>query len=1076
MIGATPTFYDPEQDTQPQAQDYQRWIDNSYGQSQLVYSNTPSYPPQPSVSDSRTQRQMQSQAPRHTNHYQFVTSHHQPPPPPPSSDAAQYGFFENPQNQTFDSRLASTQRPSRVASNWPQQPSAEFHQPPPSSDDAAWMDQYHGIPDTHQQQQQHQYSSPAEYLTPGVALTPASDATLQSGQSISPAWTDNQPLPPHGTGLSNTPTGSVTFQRSPKQPGKRTPGKTKQRKRQKSDTDTDDDDDVVEANVGANMPRPNRLPGACTYCKRLKMKCTFPPGENVCKRCKTGKHDCIVEGRKPRSAPNKREYLLAQMKQKDAIIESLLKQLHNPYLATPLSIEAYRMATPSSDHHRDTVIAWLDRLQSSVRSPPVRSGPAKNPFQLETRDSEESDDEQTQQPQQQHMTPRRGSSGTDDSPVSPNTLVEADIDAYADDAVPIGLLANLAISTSKDRPAVSAEKKGKENADDEDDNDVGVASRQFFMPGPSQNLALRKSLIDKISPPDILVHKLVTPEDVEKLFDIFYTRINPFISLLEPKLHTPALTFSRCPFLFTVVCAIASRYSDKPEVYPIAMHFAKSAAANALVDGWKNLSNCGSLFGTPPPSLSAASGDSKPMLNASIATDLNLHLLPQKKPTTEQQELEMLNRTRIWIICFNLDKSTATQFGKPSTLKEDYFSIMRHSLEWYKASTYNHCYDVHIIAYSSLFRIINQFHQKVFSDPDVPNGLNRSIDFREVTLSMTNYCDNCRESGRALRARFDHNDAACEFRLHQLCEASHVFVRVQKAFQRGFQADDEVFFLHQGKEILYLATSIRRVNHLFFPQSLDSAKTVCYRFVDTLLPTGYIRFAPDGYFVFAGVASGFMLSKLLRPEGALGFITPGARNRDISTIDERSYAMLLLTFLGGALLVNILNLTALARGRMHQQGQPTQQPQASIKCSSSCTSNSRDKRPPNNKHTAQTRLRSQHKGGGGNPTTVQDVVPPHSITLNGKPTVTANNNEPIHQFEAPPGDVMDFTFDSMISIDDLLGPMKAIENPHWMQTMMLPGFSWPTDESYTFFGNNMATDGYQNFMPPAPQPTAVHLG
>jgi hypothetical protein len=31
----------------------------------------------------------------------------------------------------------------------------------------------------------------------------------------------------------------------------------------------------------------------------------------------------------------------------------------------------------------------------------------------------------------------------------------------------------------------------------------------------------------------------------------------------------------------------------------------------------------------------------------------------------------MLNRTRIWIICFNVDKSTATQFGKPSTLRED---------------------------------------------------------------------------------------------------------------------------------------------------------------------------------------------------------------------------------------------------------------------------------------------------------------------------------------------------------------------------------------------------------------------
>jgi hypothetical protein len=125
------------------------------------------------------------------------------------------------------------------------------------------------------------------------------------------------------------------------------------------------------------------------------------------------------------------------------------------------------MAMPSSDHQRQTVIAWLDRLQSSVRSPPVRSGPPKNPFQLDTRagDSEESDDERTQQ---QHAPPRRASSGSDDSPLSPNTLVEADIDPYADEVAPIGLLANLAISTSKDDPV--SEKKGKagENADDDD--------------------------------------------------------------------------------------------------------------------------------------------------------------------------------------------------------------------------------------------------------------------------------------------------------------------------------------------------------------------------------------------------------------------------------------------------------------------------------------------------------------------------------------------------------------------------------------------------------------------------------
>jgi hypothetical protein len=90
---------------------------------------------------------------------------------------------------------------------------------------------------------------------------------------------------------------------------------------------------------------------------------------------------------------------------------------------------------------------------------------------------------------------------------------------------------------------------------------------------------------------------------------------------------------------------------------------------------------------------------------------------------------------------------------------------------------------------------------------------------------------------------------------------------------------------------------------------------------------------------------------------------------------------------------------------------------------------------------------------GGNPKVVQDV--PHSVTMNGEPTTaqtvfkdTANNNEPIHQVDAPsytfgattaqPVDGMDFVFDS-ISLDELLGPMKANENPQWMQTMMFQG-------------------------------------
>ena len=54
-----------------------------------------------------------------------------------------------------------------------------------------------------------------------------------------------------------------------------------------------------------------------------------------------------------------------------------------------------------------------------------------------------------------------------------------------------------------------------------------------------------------------------------------------------------------------------------------------------------------------------------------LATDLNLFQASTTRATNEQHEKEILNRTRVWLICFNLDRSTATQFGKPSTIKED---------------------------------------------------------------------------------------------------------------------------------------------------------------------------------------------------------------------------------------------------------------------------------------------------------------------------------------------------------------------------------------------------------------------
>ena len=49
-----------------------------------------------------------------------------------------------------------------------------------------------------------------------------------------------------------------------------------------------------------------------------------------------------------------------------------------------------------------------------------------------------------------------------------------------------------------------------------------ITSKPFlYQTGPVQDLDLRKTLIERHSPPEILVHGLVTPDDVDKLFAMY---------------------------------------------------------------------------------------------------------------------------------------------------------------------------------------------------------------------------------------------------------------------------------------------------------------------------------------------------------------------------------------------------------------------------------------------------------------------------------------------------------------------------------------------------------------------------
>ncbi|GJJ14429.1 hypothetical protein Clacol_008693 [Clathrus columnatus] len=223
-------------------------------------------------------------------------------------------------------------------------------------------------------------------------------------------------------------------------------------------------------------------------------------------------------------------------------------------------------------------------------------------------------------------------------------------------------------------------------------------------------------------------------------------------------------------------------------------------------------------------------------LNTSVATTSS----SKATEKLEKSEREFLNR-------------------KPSTIKEDF--IIRNASEWYKRSPYNMSFDIQLCAYTELLRIVTRFHDEVWSGSrGVGNGVGikgailidfklKDVDFYTITMR---YDDQLRSFQEQAAARFERDskkdDPGSVYRtglLPFMVNYSRLVMfsfGFQQAVERGLQRDD-----------------------IFFQRCFDAACAVITTVVDRLAPTGYLRFAPDGHFIFVSFAAAFLL-KLLRPD------------------------------------------------------------------------------------------------------------------------------------------------------------------------------------------------------------------
>ncbi|KAH9929980.1 uncharacterized protein B0H18DRAFT_1117054 [Fomitopsis serialis] len=676
------------------------------------------------------------------------------------------------------------------------------------------------------------------------------------------------------------------------------------------DVDDDDADGLWDDGTSLEQEQKPKPLGACARCKGLKVRCVFSRDSDVCERCTKGNHDCIIPGRKKRRPPPKREHLINQIKEQAAQISDLMNKLEeaNRIASRRISVsksagqrpmpnicdEGAAAVLAAEDLHGSVpvpcppaegdVADWVTNARRSIveLGKYVSMGGASVTVDMlgeEGSVDDASDDEyeyeyeatvEDEDARSSHGEGRVGSVGAESyepgpsgsalSPASTASTTDgapgrkaggggAKLAILPNEDATFGFMANLALSMSR---GVSR-REAAPGAEQEEE--VGLANNNYFRPSPAPHTPL----VDEQLQPAILRNGIIRPDEAEKLFSTYFDYMNVSVSLLDPVIYTAQKTYWRSPFLFTVICAIASRhYCPRPELYQEAMKYARLAAGTALIGGQKSIEAVQaylllSLY--PVPARRWEDDRSYLYLGLAIrmATDLKLRYpVTTTKGENELRAREMLNRTRTWLNCYNLDRSTGVQYGEAPVIDNNDY-VAKHTEDWWQSSPYNmQGFDVHLCCYKAELAVLGEFRACIWSDPERPSGINKNIDVAQIASETDDRLAALEESWKPILCNAKTDDPQCHFRIG-LLKLAYSYARLS-VLSVGFQHSF-------GK-----ASPSNEVPFLW--RCLRAAKDTVLSVVDGLgTPSQmiYIRHGPEAQSVFVTFASAFLI-KLLQPK------------------------------------------------------------------------------------------------------------------------------------------------------------------------------------------------------------------
>ncbi|KAJ6097540.1 hypothetical protein N7499_001914 [Penicillium canescens] len=192
--------------------------------------------------------------------------------------------------------------------------------------------------------------------------------------------------------------------------------------------------------------------------------------------------------------------------------------------------------------------------------------------------------------------------------------------------------------------------------------------------------------VESVSPDDPTRCGIVSHEVALRLFESFMTKLNPFVSQLDPHLHSFTYVRQKSSFLLAAVLTAASK-SFEISLYPSLHEHAEKLYMEAFRRGDKSAETVQAImvltYWKEP-------NDTRAWMSVGLAIRMSMdlgwhklgHGLARQEKLTELQQREIRNDERTWLVLFVYDRSMSLQTGKPWMIERTPF--IESAQDWWR--------------------------------------------------------------------------------------------------------------------------------------------------------------------------------------------------------------------------------------------------------------------------------------------------------------------------------------------------------------------------------------------------------